>query len=74
MDMGESMTKYYAISYEAVYDSGNKEYRSFQGNLYHARMLTHKGLRRVLNKKYEEEGRSCKVLNIQWLTHQVMYG
>jgi hypothetical protein len=68
------VTKYYAISYEAVYDSGNKEYRSHQGTFYHKRMLTHKGLRTVLNRQLKLSEHTTKVLNIQWLTHTIMYG
>lgn len=69
------MTKYYSISYEAIYDSGDSQYRSYQGTFYHERMLTHKGLRTVLNRRLKlHEHCAAKVLNIQWLTHQVMYG
>jgi hypothetical protein len=68
------MTKYYAISYEAIYDSGDREYRSYQGIFYHKRMLTHKGLRTVLNRQLKLSEQAAKVLNIQWLTHQILYG
>ena len=71
--MKRKSEKYYAINYEAVYDSGNKEYRSYQGTLYHARMLTHKGLRTVLNRLFKEKQRELNILNIQWLTHQILY-
>lgn len=71
--MKRKSERYYAISYEAVYDSGDKEYRSYQGTFYHERMLTHKGLRTVLNRRLKSNEQSAKVLNIQWLTHQVLY-
>ena len=71
--MKRKSERYYAINYEAIYDSGDKQYRSYQGTLYHDRMLTHKGLRTVLNRKYRRLNRTANVVNIQRIQHQVLY-
>jgi hypothetical protein len=65
------MRKYYSISFEATYLSDG-QYWSYQATLHHERMLTHKGLRRVLNKKAKER-ETTKVASINWLTHTVVY-
>jgi hypothetical protein len=67
------MRKYYSINYEATYLSNDGQYWFYQAKLHHVRMLTHKGLIRILNKKAKENN-TTKIVSVNWLTHTVVYG
>jgi hypothetical protein len=64
--------RYYVINYEATYLRNDGQYWSYQSVIHHPRMLTHKGLRRVLNVKAKENNTN-KIANINWLTHTAVY-
>jgi len=64
--------RYYSINFEATYLSNDGQYWSYQSTIKHPRMLTHKGLRKVLNSKAKENN-TTKIANINWLTHTTIY-